>query len=154
MRAEIGTDLGPVDPDKVIGRLPLGEQRRAWFDRSVRLGAGPSHSGGDPRGAIALVVGRYRVLRRERPRTTHSVTDCHRICPTSDKSVFGSSGGNHLKRIWSVIFSKPCDHEATLVVQSVGVRREVCENCGHISFAIAATAGALEPVELPEASGL
>jgi hypothetical protein len=80
--------------------------------------------------------------------------DCHQIGPGTDKSVHCSSGGNDVRRIWSVIFSKQCDHEASLVVQSVVVRREVCENCGYVSFAIAPDAIGIDPVELPEVSGL
>lgn len=59
-----------------------------------------------------------------------------------------------MKRIWSVIFSKQCEHEATLVVQSVGVRREVCEDCGYLSFAIKPNVTDIEPIDLPEVSGL
>ena len=58
-----------------------------------------------------------------------------------------------MKRIWSVIFSKECAHDHTLIVQSVGVRREVCESCGHVSFAIQPSVVEID-YELPEVSGL
>jgi hypothetical protein len=40
------------------------------------------------------------------------------------------------------------------MVQSVGVRREVCEGCGHVSFAITPNVMDIESVDLPEVSGL
>jgi len=39
-----------------------------------------------------------------------------------------------VKKKLSRMFRSECDHEDTLVVSSVGVRRIVCETCGHISF--------------------
>lgn len=65
-----------------------------------------------------------------------------------------------MKRIWSIMFSKPCLHEHTLVVRSVGVQRRICANCGHVGFSISPTlVGNTEPAgsqtrELPEAAGL
>ncbi|HUF16056.1 MAG TPA: hypothetical protein VMQ46_09195 [Acidimicrobiia bacterium] len=38
-----------------------------------------------------------------------------------------------MPRIWKRMFGD-CEHPHTLVVTSVGVRRTVCESCGHISF--------------------
>ncbi len=51
-----------------------------------------------------------------------------------------------------------CDHKDTVVVTSVGVRRSVCETCGHMSFLMTNEIPALrQPVasgQLPRASGL
>ena len=58
-----------------------------------------------------------------------------------------------MKRIWSVVFGKECPHEDTLVVQSVGVRREVCESCGNVSFAIQPSLVEID-YDLPEVAGL
>jgi hypothetical protein len=39
-----------------------------------------------------------------------------------------------MRRINKTRLGRRCRHEHTLVVTSVGVRRSVCERCGHISF--------------------
>jgi hypothetical protein len=39
-----------------------------------------------------------------------------------------------MSSFWRRLSGKPCPHEQTLVISSVGVRRFVCEGCGHISF--------------------
>lgn len=39
-----------------------------------------------------------------------------------------------MSSIWRLLSRRRCAHESTLVVTSVGVRRSVCEECGHISF--------------------
>lgn len=39
-----------------------------------------------------------------------------------------------MRRIWKSLVGSECQHPHTLVVTSVGVRRIVCESCGHISF--------------------
>jgi len=39
-----------------------------------------------------------------------------------------------MSRVWNRLTGRPCEHENTLIVSSVGVRRAVCESCGHISF--------------------
>jgi hypothetical protein len=36
-------------------------------------------------------------------------------------------------QLWNRMF-KDCEHPHTLVITSVGVRRTVCERCGHMSF--------------------
>ncbi|HXV71593.1 MAG TPA: hypothetical protein VEB69_09345 [Acidimicrobiia bacterium] len=41
-----------------------------------------------------------------------------------------------MSSIWRRLSGKPCSHEQSLIVTSVGVRRIVCEQCGHISFAM------------------
>ena len=41
-----------------------------------------------------------------------------------------------MSSFWRRLSGRPCPHESTLVVTSVGVRRAVCEKCGHISFAM------------------
>ena len=46
-----------------------------------------------------------------------------------------------MKKKLSRMFRSDCDHEDTLVVSSVGVRRIVCETCGHISFEISPDLG-------------
>lgn len=46
-----------------------------------------------------------------------------------------------MRRKLNRIFRPDCDHEQTLVVSSVGVRRSVCETCGHISFEISPELG-------------
>ncbi len=37
-------------------------------------------------------------------------------------------------RVFRKLFGSECSHESTIVISSVGVRRTVCEACGHISF--------------------
>ncbi len=58
---------------------------------------------------------------------------------------------------WKRMFGD-CDHEHTLVISSVGVRRTVCESCGHISFSMTETKAreSKSPVkrDLPKAAGL
>lgn len=39
-----------------------------------------------------------------------------------------------MRGFWSRFFGRECDHRSVLVVTSVGVRRSICENCGHLSF--------------------
>ena len=57
------------------------------------------------------------------------------------------------------LFGGECRHDHTIVVDSVGVRRAVCEGCGHISFEMAqvSSLGAYPEAksrELPKAAGL
>ncbi len=56
------------------------------------------------------------------------------------------------------MFGGDCDHRHTLEVSSVGVRRTVCEKCGHMSFEmdpeITGTRKETEKVELPQVAGL
>ena len=63
-----------------------------------------------------------------------------------------------MRQVWRKVFGGPCDHKHTVVVSSVGVRRTVCESCGHMSFEIKDELGSVwQPVrqeELPTASGL
>lgn len=40
-----------------------------------------------------------------------------------------------MSRVWNRLSSRECPHERTVTVTSVGIRRSVCEDCGHISFA-------------------
>ena len=39
-----------------------------------------------------------------------------------------------MQKIWSKLVGGRCRHPHTLAVTSVGIRRIVCETCGHISF--------------------
>ncbi|MFP4074690.1 MAG: hypothetical protein ACLFVZ_11700 [Actinomycetota bacterium] len=39
-------------------------------------------------------------------------------------------------RIKDTLTRGGCEHQHTLVVTSVGIRRKVCDDCGHISFSI------------------
>ena len=39
-----------------------------------------------------------------------------------------------MRRIWNRLFGGECVHPHTVVVNSVGFRRSVCERCGNISF--------------------
>ena len=41
-----------------------------------------------------------------------------------------------MKKLWARFLGRPCEHKHLLVVTSVGVRRSICEDCGHISFTI------------------
>lgn len=56
------------------------------------------------------------------------------------------------------LFGGECGHERTLVVDSVGVRRVVCESCGHISFEMDEVDASQPTVgnqrELPRVAGL
>ncbi|MGH3650768.1 MAG: hypothetical protein ACRDU9_08675 [Acidimicrobiia bacterium] len=59
--------------------------------------------------------------------------------------------------IWKRMFGD-CEHPHTLVVTSVGVRRTVCESCGHISFKMTKDQVSVPPKtdksRLPKAAGL
>lgn len=65
-----------------------------------------------------------------------------------------------MRQVWNKLFGRECEHTHTLVVNSVGVRRAVCENCGNISFKMVESAISRmqrytgEPSELSEVSGL
>ena len=66
-----------------------------------------------------------------------------------------------MKRVWTKFFGSECDHDVTIVVRSVGVEREVCESCGHVSFSIAPNLVLTHELvvhydeeELPKVSGL
>lgn len=39
-----------------------------------------------------------------------------------------------MRKVWNKLAGRECAHPHTVVVTSVGVRRTVCESCGHISF--------------------
>lgn len=39
-----------------------------------------------------------------------------------------------MRRTWSRLLGRDCDHGHTLVVTAVGVRRTVCRQCRHVSF--------------------
>lgn len=39
-----------------------------------------------------------------------------------------------MSRLWSRFTPRPCRHERILQYESVGVRRSVCDACGHVSF--------------------
>jgi hypothetical protein len=64
-----------------------------------------------------------------------------------------------LHQVWNKLFGE-CQHSHTLVVDSVGVRRTVCQDCGHISFKMVESAISKmqwrrnRSPELPKASGL
>lgn len=64
-----------------------------------------------------------------------------------------------MRRLWTRFFGRECDHQHVLVVTSVGVRRSICEQCGHISFTFQemiqtpATAAKAEEQDLPQAEG-
>lgn len=64
-----------------------------------------------------------------------------------------------MRRMWSRFFWRECEHPHVLVVTSVGVRRSICEDCGHISFTIRETIQPTTPVakarggDLPRAEG-
>jgi hypothetical protein len=64
-----------------------------------------------------------------------------------------------MRGIWSRLFGRECEHQHVLVVTSVGVRRSICEDCGHISFTFGEMIKAPEPVSdlegeaLPRAGG-
>lgn len=62
-----------------------------------------------------------------------------------------------MSSIWRRISGKPCFHEHTLAVTSVGVRRSVCEECGHVSFEMEPTAQPdsrdIEKTKLARAAG-
>lgn len=65
-----------------------------------------------------------------------------------------------LRQVWNRLFGRKCEHTHTLVVNSVGVRRTVCENCGHISFKMLESgisrmqSRPTREAELPKVSGL
>lgn len=63
-----------------------------------------------------------------------------------------------MRHVWKKMFGGDCDHRHTLEVNSVGVRRTVCEKCGHMSFEmdpeITCTRKETEKVELPQVAGL
>ncbi|HEX6220803.1 MAG TPA: hypothetical protein VF115_06895 [Acidimicrobiia bacterium] len=52
-----------------------------------------------------------------------------------------------MSSIWRRLRGKPCPHEQTLTVTSVGVRRFVCEECGHISFEMEESTPAVRAIE-------
>jgi hypothetical protein len=56
-----------------------------------------------------------------------------------------------MSRVWNRLTGRPCQHENTLIVSSVGVRRAVCEACGHISFEMERSP---EPASIIEKTGL
>lgn len=58
-----------------------------------------------------------------------------------------------MRRIWSILFSRECAHVATSIVQSAGVRREICEACGLVGFAIQPNTVDVD-WDLPEVAGL
>ena len=65
----------------------------------------------------------------------------------------------HVRQKIARLFGGDCRHERTLVIDSVGVRRVVCEGCGHISFDMAelsAPKPRRDPKrqELPKVAGL
>ncbi|HJQ76153.1 MAG TPA: hypothetical protein VJ948_02710 [Acidimicrobiia bacterium] len=51
---------------------------------------------------------------------------------------------------------RDCPHEHMLMVTSVGVRRSICETCGHISFQMTQPEArtARGRADLPKAAGL
>lgn len=66
-----------------------------------------------------------------------------------------------MRQVWNRLFGGECEHSHTLVVNSVGVRRTVCERCGHISFEMVEASQkrmrrrpASRRTELPKVSGL
>ena len=65
-----------------------------------------------------------------------------------------------MRQVWNKLFGGGCEHSHTLVVNSVGVRRTVCEKCGHISFEMVDTNVSRmqrrpnRKTELPKVSGL
>lgn len=60
-----------------------------------------------------------------------------------------------MSRVWNRLTGRPCQHESTLVVSSVGVRRAVCESCGHVSFEmdLPQPVPVVEETRLAEAAG-
>lgn len=65
-----------------------------------------------------------------------------------------------MRQLWNRMFG-PCEHPYTLVISSVGVRRTVCEQCGHISFdmsdnitQVSKVSPAAETADLQRVSGL
>jgi len=61
-----------------------------------------------------------------------------------------------MSRVWNRLTGRPCQHENTLTVSSVGVRRAVCESCGHISFEMERSpqpASMVEKAKLAKAAG-
>ena len=62
-----------------------------------------------------------------------------------------------MTRIWNRLTGRECLHERSVVVDSVGVRRSVCEDCGHLSFRMErnkpADTSSDEKTRLPEAAG-
>ena len=51
-----------------------------------------------------------------------------------------------MRGLWSRFFGRECQHKHVLVVTSVGVRRSICEDCGHISFTFQEMISPPEPV--------
>lgn len=51
-----------------------------------------------------------------------------------------------------------CSHERNLIVTSVGVRRSICQECGHVSFKMHEVVTTIhrfdKRTELPKVSGL
>lgn len=39
-----------------------------------------------------------------------------------------------MRQVWNRLFGGECEHLEALVIESVGIRRSVCERCGHVSF--------------------
>ena len=65
-----------------------------------------------------------------------------------------------MRGFWSRLFNRQCEHPHVLVVTSVGVRRSICEDCGHISFTIREMIQPTTPLaktrggdDLPQAEG-
>lgn len=65
-----------------------------------------------------------------------------------------------MREMLSRLLGRPCQHEYTLVVRSVGVQRSVCEDCGFVSFSMVRLSTATRSfearprAELRRASGL
>jgi len=55
-------------------------------------------------------------------------------------------------QIFRRFFGSECRHESTIVISSVGVRRTVCEACGHISFVMAPPSAERVATPVPRSS--
>lgn len=65
-----------------------------------------------------------------------------------------------MRNMLSRWIGRPCEHQHTMVVRSVGVQRTVCEGCGHVSFTmVPVLTSSRSPrtrgeTDLPRAAGL
>lgn len=91
-------------------------------------------------------------------RDTAPRPDCHEFDHSLRETATNCEEDDLLRRIRKRLGRGGCEHQHTLVVTSVGIRRRVCDDCGHISFSIVphskTTARAKDATALRKAAGL
>jgi hypothetical protein len=82
-----------------------------------------------------------------------SAADCHRTRHPLRDTVTLSEEDDLRKRLLKLV-KKDCQHVRSIEASSAGVRRKVCQVCGHISFEMTARPATATQTQLDEAVGL